>query len=82
MMVGLSVLGIAAMAGVGLSALWNNLMEDRKTKPDVVQLVRQSLDLQYQAAHRAGLSDADAMEQGKILIRTFRFGKDDYFSML
>ena len=83
MMVGLSVLGIAAMAGVGLSALWNNLMEDRKTKlQDVVQLVRQSLDLQYQAARRAGLSDADAMEQGKTLVRTFRFGKDDYFYAL
>jgi methyl-accepting chemotaxis protein len=83
MIVGLSVLGIAAVAGVGLSALWNNLMEDRKTKlQDVVQLVRQSLDLNYQAARRAGLSDADAMEQGKILIRTFRFGKDDYFYAL
>jgi methyl-accepting chemotaxis protein len=58
-------------------------MEDRKTKlQDVVSLVRQSLDLQYQAARRAGLSDADAMEQGKILIRTFRFGKDDYFYAL
>ena len=81
--VGLSVLAIAAVAGLGLSALWNNLMEDRKTKlQDVVSLVRQSLDLQYQAARRAGLSDADAMEQGKTLIRTFRFGKDDYFYAL
>ena len=53
--VGVSVLGIATVAGFGLSALWNNLMEDRKTKlKDVVSLARQSLDLQYQAARRAG----------------------------
>ena len=29
MIVGLSVLAIAAVAGLGLSALWANLMEDR-----------------------------------------------------
>ncbi len=38
-MIGLSVLGIAAMAAVGLSALWGNLMEDRKAKlEDIVTL--------------------------------------------
>jgi methyl-accepting chemotaxis protein len=80
MMIGLSVLGIAAMAAVGLSALWGNLMEDRKTKlHDVVLLARQALDLNYQASRQAGLSDADAMEKGKALLRTFRFGRDDYF---
>jgi methyl-accepting chemotaxis protein len=41
MMVGLSVLGIAAVAGVGLSALWNNLLEDRRAKlQDVALLAR------------------------------------------
>src|SRR5882724_9458621 len=83
MMVGLSVLGIAAVAGVGLSALWSNLLEDRKAKlQDVVLLARQALDLNYQASRQAGVSEADAVERGKALLRTFRFGKDDYFYAL
>jgi len=80
MMIGLSVLGIVAVAGVGLSALWSNLLEDRKAKlQDLVLLTRQALDLNYQVAHQAGLSDAEAAERAKVLLRTFRFGKDDYF---
>jgi methyl-accepting chemotaxis protein len=80
MMVCLSVLGIAAVAAVGLSALRNNLLEDRKAKlHDVVLLARQAVDLNYQASHQAGLSDAEALERGKALLRTLRFGKDDYF---
>src|SRR5271163_1692649 len=80
MMIGLSVLGIAAMAGVGLSALWGNLIEDRQHKlQDVVLLARQALDLNYQASRQAGVSEAEAVERGKVLLRTFRFGKDDYF---
>jgi methyl-accepting chemotaxis protein len=79
-MVCLSVLGIVAVAAVGLSALRNNLLEDRKAKlHDVVLLARQAVDLNYQASHQAGLSDAEALERGKALLRTLRFGKDDYF---
>jgi methyl-accepting chemotaxis protein len=80
MMIGLSIVGIAAMAAVGLSALWGNMMEDRKTKlRDVVTLARQALELDYQASRQAKLSDAETMERSKALVRTFRFGKDDYF---
>jgi len=79
LMIVLSVLGIAAMAGMGLSALWGNLIEDRKAKlQDVVLLARQALELDYQASRKAGLSEADSIEHTKVLIRTFRFGKDDY----
>jgi methyl-accepting chemotaxis protein len=79
MMIGLSILGIAAVSGVGLSALWSNLMEDRRAKlQDIVQVARESLDYDYQVSRQAGLSDADAMERGKALLRTLRFGKDDY----
>ena len=79
-MIGLSVLGIAAVAGVGLSALRTNLLEDRKAKlHDVVLLARQAVDLNYQASRQAGLSDAEALERGKALLRVLRFGKDDYF---
>jgi methyl-accepting chemotaxis protein len=80
MMIVLSVLGIAAVAAVGLSALWSNLLEDRKAKlQDLVLLTRQALELNYQVSHQAGLSDAEAAERAKMLLRTFRFGKDDYF---
>ena len=78
-MICFSVLGIAAVAGVGLSALWNNLLEDRRAKlQDVVLLARQALEFNYQASRQAGLSEAEAVERGKVLVRTFRFGKDDY----
>jgi methyl-accepting chemotaxis protein len=79
-MIGLSVLGIALMAGMGLTALWSNLLEDRKARlQDVVLLARQALELDYQASRKAGLSEADTIEHAKMLLRTFRFGKDDYF---
>jgi methyl-accepting chemotaxis protein len=79
MMIGLSVLGIAAISGMGLSALWGNLMEDRRGKlQDIVTVAREALDYNYQASRQAGLSEADAMERGKALLRTLRFGKDDY----
>jgi methyl-accepting chemotaxis protein len=79
-MIGVSVLGIAAVAGVGLSALWSNLLEDRRAKlQDVVLLARQALDLNYQASRQAGLSEAETLERSKALLRVFRFGKDDYF---
>jgi methyl-accepting chemotaxis protein len=79
-MVGLSVLGILVVAGVGLSALKDNLLEDRKAKlQDLVQVARQVVELDYQNSKKAGLSDADAMEHSKPIIRTLRFGTDDYF---
>ena len=82
-MIGLSVIGIAAVAGVGLSALWNNLLEDRKSKlQDVVLVARQAVDFNYQASRQAGLSEAEAVERSKALLRTMRFGKDDYFYAL
>jgi methyl-accepting chemotaxis protein len=80
MIVGLSVLSIAAVAGLGLSALWANLIEDRQHKlHDVVLMARQALDLDYQASRKAGLSDAETIERVKVLVRTLRFGKEDYF---
>jgi len=80
MMIGVSIFGIAAVAAVGLSELWSNLLEDRKAKlQDVVLLTRQALDLNYLASRQAGLSEVEALERGKALLRKLRFGKDDYF---
>lgn len=80
MMVAVSVLGIAMVASIGLSTLRDNLLEDRKAKlHDVVRLARQAVDLDYQASKKAGLSDTEAFERSRNLLRTLRFGKDDYF---
>ena len=82
-MVGLSVLGILVVAGVGLSTLRDNLLKDRKIKlHDVVLLARQAIDLDYQSARKAGLSDAEVLERGRALLRTLKFGNDDYFYAL
>ncbi|MEH2549881.1 methyl-accepting chemotaxis protein [Bradyrhizobium sp. AZCC 2262] len=79
-MVGLSVLGIATVAVVGLSILRDTLLEDRKVKlHDVVLLAKQALEVDYQVSKKAGLSDQEASERGKTLLRTLRFGQDDYF---
>src|SRR6201986_3110075 len=80
LMVGLSVLGIAMVAVVSLSTLKSSLLEDRKAKlHDVVLLARQTVELDYQASKKAGLSDQEAFERGKVLLRTLRFGNNDYF---
>jgi methyl-accepting chemotaxis protein len=82
-MIGLSVFGIAVVAAVGLSSLWANLLEDRKAKlQDVVSMARQALDLNYQASRQAGLSETDAMERGRAMLRALRFGNGDYFYAL
>lgn len=79
-MVCLAVLGIGAVAGVGLSALRENLIEDRKAKlQELVLLARQAVDLDRQAALKAGLSEAEIVARSKTLLRSLRFGKDDYF---
>jgi methyl-accepting chemotaxis protein len=79
-MVGVSIVGIATVASISLSTLRDNLLEDRKAKlHDLVLLAGQAVDLDYQASKKAGLSDAEAFERGRALLRTLRFGKDDYF---
>ena len=79
-MVCLSAIGVVAVAGVGLSTLRNSLIEDRKTEiQQLVLLARQAVDLDYRASQKAGLSDADTLARSKTLLRSMRFGKDDYF---
>jgi methyl-accepting chemotaxis protein len=82
-MVFLSVLGIAAVACVGLLALKENLLEDRKAKlGEIVRVALQAVEHDYRAAQETGLSEAAAMAQIKAMLRTMRFGKDDYFITL
>jgi methyl-accepting chemotaxis protein len=82
-MVALAAIGIVAVAGVGLSALKDNLLEDRKAKlQEIVGLARQAIEFDYQAAQKAGLSEAETIARGKALLRSLHFGKDDYFVAL
>ncbi len=54
MIVGLSVLAVAAVAGLGLSALWNNLMEDRRGKlQDIVTVARRRWSTTIKSAKAA-----------------------------
>jgi methyl-accepting chemotaxis protein len=79
MMIGLSVLGIAAVAAMGLSALWGNMMEDRRAKlQDIVTVALETLDYNYQTSQKLGLSEADTVERAKAILRTMRFGQGDY----
>jgi methyl-accepting chemotaxis protein len=80
LMVGLSVLGIVAVALVGLIALKSNLLEDRKNKlEELVSLAQQMIDLDYQASRKAGLSETEALERSKTILRLLHFDKDEYF---
>lgn len=82
-MVCLSVLGICAVAGVGLSTLKSNLIADRKDKlQDIVLIAQQAIDLDREAAKKAGLSETEMLARSKALLRSLRFGKDDYFYAL
>jgi methyl-accepting chemotaxis protein len=79
-MVALAMLGIVAVAAVGLSALKDNLIEDRKAKlKNVVEMAVQALDRDREAAKLAGLSDADMLARSKALLGSLRFDGDDYF---
>ncbi len=79
-MVVLAMIGIVAVASIGLSALKDNLLEDRKVMlREFVLLANQTLELDYQAGRKAGLSDADTKERSKALLRSLRFAKDNYF---
>jgi methyl-accepting chemotaxis protein len=80
MMAAISVVGITAVALVSLSALRANLLEDRKAKVrDAVLLARQAIDLSFQASKKAGLSDAESLENAQTVARMLRFGNGDYF---
>ncbi|MGY4225078.1 methyl-accepting chemotaxis protein [Bradyrhizobium sp. USDA 4503] len=82
-MAGLSILGIATVAVVSLSTLRDALLEDRKSKlHDVVLLARQAIEADYQVSKKDGLPDQEALERGRALLRTLRFGQDDYFYAL
>lgn len=82
-MVSLAMFGIIAVASISLSALKNNLLEDRKAMlQELVLLAKQSLEQNYQAGRKEGRPEAEILEQSKALVRSFRFGGSNYFYAL
>ncbi|MGP8119822.1 MAG: methyl-accepting chemotaxis protein [Xanthobacteraceae bacterium] len=80
-MVALAVVGVVAVACVGLAALRHNLLEDRKAKlQDLVEVALQAVEIDYETSKKAGLSDADAKERTRALIRRLHFGSDYFFA--
>jgi methyl-accepting chemotaxis protein len=79
-MICLASLGIAGVAGLGLSTLKGSLLEDRKTKIlEEVLLARQVIDFEYQTLLKSGMPEADAVKRTKDLLRSLRFSNGDYF---
>jgi methyl-accepting chemotaxis protein len=78
-MVAVAIVGILAVAAVGLWNLRDNLLEDRMAKVrEVVLVARETIDIDHQAAIKAGLSETEAMERARNIVHRLRFGNDDY----
>ncbi|MBR0836922.1 cache domain-containing protein [Bradyrhizobium manausense] len=76
----LSVLGMVGIAIIGLSTLKDALLEDRQAKvKELVLLARTTIEADYQAARKAGLSEQEARERSKSLLRSLRYDKDNPF---
>ena len=79
-LIGVFVVGVIAVAMLGLVTLRQNLFEDRKIKlHDLVTTAEQVAESTYKQLQEAGASDRDATERVKTVIRGLRFGEGDYF---
>jgi methyl-accepting chemotaxis protein len=77
--IGIFVVGIIAVAVMGLIDLRENLIEDRKAKlHDLVTVARQLVAFNAKLAADGTLSEADAVARSKDVLRGLRFGNDDY----
>ncbi len=82
-MVAVAIIGIIAVAGVGLWSLRDNVLEDRKAKVrELVLVVREMIDIDHQQAVKAGLSEDDAKERAKDIVRHLRYEGANYFFAL
>ncbi len=82
-MVVVAIAGILAVAAVGLLSLRANVLEDRMAKVrELVLLARQTIDIDHQQAVKAGMSENDAKEHAKGILRRLRFDGTNYFFAL
>ncbi|HXP78235.1 MAG TPA: cache domain-containing protein [Stellaceae bacterium] len=81
--IGVFVVGVIAVAFMGLVTLRQNLVEDRKSKlHDLVLAAQQVVDLTQKQSAEAGIPEKDAMARATKILRSLRFGTDDYFLAL
>jgi methyl-accepting chemotaxis protein len=73
------VVGIIAVAVMGLMELRENLIEDRKGKlRDLVTVAEQVVAFNAKLVADGTLPEADAVARSKDVLRSLRFGNDDY----
>jgi len=78
--IGVFIVGVVAVAMLGLVTLRQNLVEDRKAKlHDLVTTAQQVAESTYKQLSGAGVPEKDAVERAKAVLRGLRFGEDDYF---
>jgi methyl-accepting chemotaxis protein len=81
--IGAFIVGVIAVAFLGLVTLRQNLVEDRKIKiHDLVSTAQQVAESTYKGLTAAGAAEKDALEGTKTVLRGLRFGNDDYFFVL
>ena len=81
--IGVFVVGVIAVAILGLVALRQNLVEDRKNKlHDLVTTAQQVAESTYKRLAAAGVADKVAVEGAKAVLRDLRFGENDYFFVI
>ncbi len=81
--IGVFVVGVIAVAAMGLMELRDNLIEDRKGKlHDLVTTAQQVVTFNAKLAADGALSEADAVQRSKDVLRSLRFSNDDYIFVL
>src|ERR1700675_885852 len=81
--IGVFVVGVIAVAFMGLVTLRQNLVEDRKSKlHDLVLAAEHVVEVTQKASGEAGISEKDPMGRAKTILRSLRFAADDYFFVL
>ncbi|HLJ21448.1 MAG TPA: methyl-accepting chemotaxis protein, partial [Stellaceae bacterium] len=81
--IGVLVIGVVAVAMLGLVTLRQNLVEDRKIKlHDLVTTAQQVAESTYKRLSAAGVPEKEAVESAKAVLRGLRFGEADYFFVI
>jgi len=81
--IGVFVVGVIAVAAMGLIELRANLIEDRKGKlRDLVTSAQQIVAYNAKLAADGAMSEADAMARSKGALGSLRFSNDDYIFVL
>ncbi len=80
LIVGVAVLGMIAMAAIGLYSLHENLLQDRRDKTKHLVTVAHGVIMHYEALSRSGkLTVPEARNAALTELSELRYGDNDYF---